>query len=400
MSKKRILILGGGAVGAIVANKVSREMRHQIARGELQITVLDKSGTSYNQGGYTFIPFGLLTPGDITRSRRSLISPRVNCYFGPDGEVVKVDLEQRTVETSSGKKHEYDYLLIATGCRCDKDSIPGLRDDFNTFYTDLEDTLNLKEQLENMPKGNVVILTTGMPVPCPGAPGKFATLLDDYVKNVKGWKPGADSKISFLWPLPLVGPPEYNRLFTQNLKQRGIEDRREFKVSSVDPSSRQVVSAEGEKIDYDLLITIPAHKPAQAMAGSGITDDKGWVPADKYSLRYQKGDSKSYREVYVVGDTGPADILKTGIGAHYQAAITAQNLINDLHGVSVTVPYRGETGCPFVQSSYTTSQRGKAHIATWTYDNPLKPFKPTEFGWFFYRMYYYIYWDTAIKGLL
>jgi len=400
MSKKRVLILGGGAVGAIVANKVSREMRHEIARGELDITILDRSETSYNQGGYTFIPFGLLTPEDITRPRRSFISPRVNCVFGSDGEVARVNLDQREVKTASGKTYAYDLLLIATGCQCDMDALPGLREDFNTFYTNLDDTLKLKERLEDMPKGHIVILTTGMPVPCPGAPGKFAALLDDYVKSVKGWKPGTDSKISFVWPLPLVGPPEYNKLFTRGLKERGIEDRREFKASEINPSSKQIVSAAGEIIDYDLLITIPVHKPAHAMADSGITDEKGWVPSDKYSLRYNKKGAKSYREVYIVGDTGPVEILKTGIGAHYQASVTAQNLINDLRGTPVTVPYRGETGCPFVQSSYTTSQRGKAHIATWTYDNPLKPFKPTELGWFFYRMYYYIYWDTAIKGLI
>ena len=400
MKVKKVLILGAGAVGTIVANKLSREMRREIARGEVDVTILDKNDTSINQGGYTFIPFGLYTPEDITRPRRSIISPRVKAFFGADGEVTGVDLKQRTVRVSSGKSYSYDYLLIATGCECDASGIPGLSDDFNTFYTDLDAAMKLKETLETMQKGRVVVLTTGMPIPCPGAPGKFATLLDDYLKQVRGWKMGKDSEISFLWPTPAVGPPEYNKLLTAGFKERGIDDRREFKVSEVNASNKQVISASGDKIDYDLLITIPAHRSIKAFPDSGVTDEKGWLPADKYSLRYAKPDGEHYDEVYVVGDAGPAEILKTGIGAHYQALITAQNMVNNLRGAQVTVQYRGETGCPFVLSSYTTSQRGKAHIAAWTYDNPLKPFKPTEFGWFFYRMYYYIYWDSALKGLI
>jgi sulfide:quinone oxidoreductase len=135
------------------------------------------------------------------------------------------------------------------------------------------------------------------------------------------------------------------------------------------------------------------------MLDSGVTDAKGWLPADKSSLRYQKDGGPRFDNVYVAGDGGPAEILKTGIGAHCQALITAQNLINDLRGAPITVPYRGETGCPFILDSYTSAKRGKAFIASWTYNNPLKAFRPTEYGWFLYRAFYYMYWDTAVKGL-
>jgi sulfide:quinone oxidoreductase len=151
---------------------------------------------------------------------------------------------------------------------------------------------------------------------------------------------------------------------------------------------------------YDLLITIPPHKSIKALSDSGITDEKGWLPTDKYTLQYRKSPTESYDEVYAIGDTGPAEILKTGIGAHYQALITAQNLINDIQGNGVKVMYKGETGCPFVGSSYTSRTKGEAYIATWTYDKPLELFSQTKIGWFFYRWYYYIYWDTAIKSLM
>lgn len=396
---KKLLILGAGAVGSIVANKVSREMRREIARGEVEISVLDKNDTAVNQGGFTFIPFGLYTPEDITRRRHSLISPRVKTCFGQDGEVVSVDLADKMVRVKSGQSHSYDYLLIATGSECDGGGIPGLSEDFNTFYTGLDAALKLKQRLETMEKGRIVVLTTGMPISCPGAPGKFTTLLDDYLKDARGWKTGKDFQLSFLWPVSAVGPPEYNKLFTEGFKERGINDRRRFKVAEVRAGSKEVISATGEKIPYDLLITIPVHHGARAMSDSGISDENGWIPTDKTTLQYSKAGYEAHQNVYVAGDAGPAEIGKTGIGAHFQAIITAQNLVNDLRGEPVRVPYRGETGCPFVLESYTSARRGKAYLTSWTSDNPQKAFRPTEFGWHFYRMFYYTYWDTAIKGL-
>ncbi|RKY63162.1 MAG: NAD(P)/FAD-dependent oxidoreductase, partial [Candidatus Latescibacterota bacterium] len=108
----------------------------------------------------------------------------------------------------------------------------------------------------------------------------------------------------------------------------------------------------------------------------------------------------NYDEVYAIGDASTAGAVKTGIGAHYQSLIVAQNLINELHGSDIKVSYMGELGCPFVESIYSPSTRGKAHIASWMYDKPLEPFKPTRLSWFIYRMYYYIYWDTELKALM
>ena len=400
MEAKKVLILGAGAAGTIVANKLARELRKEIAKEEVEITILDKNDVNTNQAGFTFIPFGLYAADDITRPRRKLISPRVRTVFGPDGEVSRLDLQSREVTTKSGEKYAYDYLLIATGCVPDVPSVPGLSKDFNTFYTSLEDALKLGDFVRTFEKGHVVILTARMPIPCPGAPGKFALLLDDHLRYVRGGRVRENVEISFLWPIESVGPPAYNALLSQAFEEKGIHVRRSFKLSEVDADKREVVSAEGERTKYDFLITVPPFTGLKPLSDSGLTDEKGWVPTDKYTLQYRRSPTESYEEVYIIGDAGPAEILKTGIGAHYQALITAQNLINDILGNGVKVPYRGETGCPFIKSSYTPSTKGEAYIASWTYEKPLEEFSPTRLGWFLYRAYYYIYWDTAMKGLI
>ena len=399
MAVKRILILGAGAAGTIASNKIARELRREIAKDEVEITILDKNDTNVNQGGFTFIPFGLYTPEDIIRPRSKLISPRVKAVFGDDGEVTHVDLGNREVTVKSGKKYSYDYLMIALGCRTYPEAVPGLLQDYNTFYT-LEGALKLRDFVKTFSKGKIVIMTPEMPIPCPGAPAKFTVLLDNYLRYVRGEDIRKNIEITFLWPIKGIGPPAYNENVTKIFEEKGIETRREIKVDEVNAERKEVSLASGEKIKYDFLVTIPPHRGVKALMDSGITDDKGWLPADKYTLQYRKSPTESYDEVYIAGDAGPPEILKTGIGAHYQALIIGQNLINDILGTGVKVPYRGETGCPYVSSSYTSFTKGEAYMASWTYNKPQEPFSPTKLGWFVYRMYYYIYWDIGIKGLL
>lgn len=309
-------------------------------------------------------------------------------------------MQNREVTVESEKKYSYDYLVISTGATSYIEKIPGLSKDYNTFYTSLKNAVKLRSIIRNFNRGKIVILTTSMPIPCPGAPSKFTVLLDDYLRYVKGKEVRENIEITFLWPIKSIGPPAYNTIISKTLREKGINDIREFKISEIDASRKEVVSMNGERIKYDLLITIPPYRSIKALIDSGITDEKGWVPNDKRTLQYHKSATERYDDVYVIGDTGRAEILKTGIGAHYQALITGQNLINDILGIDVKVPYRGETGCPLIRSSYTAFTKGEAYMASWNYNTPLKAFKPTKLGWFMYRIYYYIYWDSTIKALM
>ncbi|NAS89107.1 pyridine nucleotide-disulfide oxidoreductase [ANME-1 cluster archaeon AG-394-G21] len=397
----RVLVLGAGAAGSVVTNKVAREFRQEIAKDEVEITILDKNDMNINQGGFTFIPFGLYTPEDIMRPRKKVISPRVKTAFGEDGEVEHVDLGNREVTAKSGKKYPYDYLVLATGCRADVGSVPGLSNDFNTFYTSLEDAFKLGESVKSFNKGRIVIMTPQMPIPCPGAPGKFTILLDSYLRYVRGDEVRKEIEISLLWPTELLGPQAYDDVATPLLEKQNIKVVKNFGLSEVDEGKKEVVASNGERTKYDLLITIPPHKCTPALVNSEITDEKGWIPINKNTLQYQ-GAEASYDEVYALGDAGPAEIIKTGIGTHYQSLIAGQNVINDIrgNGEGAKVTYMGEMGCPLVSAAYTPSTRGEAYIPTWSYGRPLEPFKAIRLGWFLYRMYYYIYWDAGLKALM
>ncbi|RLG33358.1 NAD(P)/FAD-dependent oxidoreductase [Methanosarcinales archaeon] len=395
----RVLVLGAGAAGSAVANKLAREFRQEIAKEEVEITILDKNDVNINQGGFTFIPFGLYTPEDISRSRKKLISPRVKCVFGEDGEIERVDLANREVTAKTGRNYSYDYLVIATGCIADVESVQGLSDDFNTFYTSLEDAFKLRKLVRTFDKGHIVISVAQMPIPCPGAPGKFAVMLDAYLRYIRDKEVRKNVEISFLWPIGPIGPPAYNKIASETFEEQNINLIRNFRLTEVDADKKEVVAESGDRVKYDLLISIPPHKGIKALADSGIAVEGNWIPVDKSTLQY-RGPVGSYDEVYALGDGSTAGAVKTGIGAHYQSLVVGQNLVNDLHGNGIKVSYMGELGCPFVGAIYTPSTRGKAYIPTWTYDKLPEPFKPTKLGWFLYRMYYYIYWYAGLRALM
>jgi sulfide:quinone oxidoreductase len=399
MKKTDLLILGAGACGSIVANKVTRELRREIAEDKYSVTILDKNEMGLNPAGFTFIPFHLLAPEDIQRPAKKIISPRANAFFGDDGEVIRVDLENRKVSVKSGKEYSYDYLVIATGARLAPEEVPGLAEDYNTFYT-LDGSIGLRDTLDTFDSGRIVVATPEMPIACPGAPSKFTVLLDDYLRHVRTGDIREKVDLTFLWPINNIGPPVYNERVISGFAERGIDRRYNFKTESVDPEAKTITSADGEKVEYDLLISIPPHRGAKAMLDSGISDEKGWLPTNKYTLQYYKSPSESYDEVYAIGDGGPITMNKMGINAHFQALKTGQNLINDYHGNGVKSIYKGEQGCPIVESSYTPATDGKAYMVTWTYGNPAKAFSSGKMGWLIYRMYYYIYFDLTAKALM
>ncbi len=393
---KKVLILGAGYAGSVVANTLARDFRKEIARDELKITILDKSDTFINQAGFTFVPFDLFTPDELIMPRKKLISPRVNAFYGEDGEVTFVDLKKREVTVKSDKKYDYDYLVIALGCQSDVGKTPGLKDDFNSFFTTLEDTYKVKDKLMQMSKGKVVVSIMDFPIPCSGAPVKFSFMLDSYLRNVVGKRD--DIEITVTYPAPSIGPPEFDKFVSEEAKRKEIEILKGQGVAKVDANKKEIVLKNGKAIDYDLLISVAPQKANDAMIKSGLTDEGGWVPADKTSLQY-KGPDGIDENVFVLGDVGDGAILKTGIAAHYQAVTVCQTLSNKINGYNIIKPYYGKAGCPMITELETAFTDGRAYIPTWKYNQPTQSYITTKLGWYIYRMYYQLHWEMSIKGM-
>src|SRR5438876_210762 len=66
---KRILILGAGTAGTVMANRLARVYRRDIAARRTAITVVDRDDQHVYQPGLLFVPFGIYRPEEIVRPR-------------------------------------------------------------------------------------------------------------------------------------------------------------------------------------------------------------------------------------------------------------------------------------------------------------------------------------------
>src|SRR5579859_2617488 len=71
----RIVILGAGTGGTLVANRLRRTLR-----GDAEITVVDQDNNHVYQPGLLFVPFGLKRFTELTRSRRAQLHDHISYH--------------------------------------------------------------------------------------------------------------------------------------------------------------------------------------------------------------------------------------------------------------------------------------------------------------------------------
>src|SRR5450759_5235563 len=115
---RRIVILGGGTGGTLVANRLRR------ACGDAtSITVIDRDDSHLYQPGLLFVPFGLTEPGEIVRSRRAQLHAGIDFRLA---EVDRVAIAESSVHLEDGTDIAYDVLVIATGASLQPEETEGL----------------------------------------------------------------------------------------------------------------------------------------------------------------------------------------------------------------------------------------------------------------------------------
>ena len=90
----RIVILGGGTGGTLLANRLARGFGD-----EAQITVIDRDDNHVYQPGLLFVPFGLAEPEEIVRPRHAQLRASIDFRLA---EVETVDLSKNTVHLVDG----------------------------------------------------------------------------------------------------------------------------------------------------------------------------------------------------------------------------------------------------------------------------------------------------------
>jgi sulfide:quinone oxidoreductase len=181
----------------------------------------------------------------------------VKAFFGSEGTVAKIDLKNRKIHTVAGKEFSYDYLVIALGATYEPSLVPGLLDDYHTFYT-FEGAKEVRKLLSEFQGGTIVQLlaTSDVTPKCPIISGKAPLLIDSYLKNVRMLR--GRYKIVVATPLDhLHAQPEVNKVLEEKCKEQGIEYIYHFDPAQVDARNKVVVSTKGEKLSLQIIFIGP-----------------------------------------------------------------------------------------------------------------------------------------------
>jgi len=349
---KKVVVLGGGVGGTIVANLLAKRLRPD----EAEITLVDKTGKHVYQPGFVYVAFENLAPRKLVRDERRLLRKRVRLVRG---EAVRIDTEARKVHLADGTALEYDRLVLALGARLTPEELPGFKEAAQHFYS-LDAASRLRTALESFRGGKVVVTVASVPYKCPPAPSEAACQLDYYFTR-RGIRDKVD--IHFLSPLSRVFPLEpVNPVVEQIFAKHDIRSTIFFNVESIDTEKRIVNSIEGESVPYDLLIMVPPHRGAKVVEDSGLGDRGGWLPTDKYTLR-----SKAHPDIFGLGDCTDIPVSKSGAAAHFEAKVVAKSIVADLRGQPAPLKYDGRVTC------YCDAGYHKGISMSFDYEHPPVP---------------------------
>ncbi len=377
---KKILIVGGGLAGTIIANGLCRQLTKQIKSGDVAITMLGTSDQHMYQPGLLYIPFGKMRESELFRDQRKVLDKRVPYFIDP---AKNIDPDKKEVTTESGKTYSYDYLVLATGSRIMPQSIPGMAEGAHWFY-DLEGARKMRDALDEFEGGKIVV-NVNAPHKCPVAPLEITFMLYDYLTE-KGVMD--KTEITYTYPIGRLHALEPVALWAQpEMDKFGIKYETFFNTKEVDPTNKTITSEEGETLSYDMLVTIPPHSGAEVISSSGMGDG-GWVPTDKKKLL-----KEGTTDIFVCGDTTNIPISKAGSTAHFEADVVIDNLTSILTEGRWARDYDGKVYC-FIETGMD-----EGTYVWFNYTTPPNPGPPSQMIHWFKLAYNRLYWLSA-RGLL
>lgn len=393
---KRLLILGGGTAGTMVANRLV----HELDLAEWRITVVDQDETHYYQPGFLFIPFGTYGKADVMRPKRDYLPREVEVIISeirliePDKNQVQLVKENRTLS--------YDTLIIATGSHIVPEETPGLMEDewrksIFDFYTP-DGAVALHHFLRTWQGGRLVLNVAEMPIKCPVAPLEFLFLADAYFQDR-----AMRDRVELIYATPLSSAftkPIAARQLGDLLAQKNIKLVTDFNIASVDNDKKAILSYDDQAIDFDLLVSVPINMGSEVIERSDMGDDLNFVPTEKHTLK-----ARDYDNIFVLGDATNLPSSKAGSVAHFQVDVFIENFVRYLDGMELLPTFDGHANC-FIESGH-----GKGFLIDFNYDveplpgmfpmpgvGPFSLLRESRVNHWGKMMFRWTYWNVLLKG--
>ena len=391
---KRILILGGGTGGTLVANR----LRHRFTPAQAEITVVDQDDVHVYQPGLLFVPFGLARGEDIVRSRCHQLDSTIEVVISP---IDRVDIAANQVHLANDATLDYDVLVVATGAVLVPEETEGLvgagwmKTAF-TFYN-LEGASSLADALGAFDGGRLVVNVVDMPIKCPVAPLEFCFLADWYFRER-----GIRERVELIYATPLDGAftkPAAAQALAGLLEEKGVELVTEFNTGEVDEEADKLVAYDGREVAYDLAVIVPLHGGAEYVGRSpGLGDELNFIPTDDHTLQ-----SRARPNIFVIGDAANVPASKAGSVTHFEGEVVVENVARFMKGEALDASYDGHANC-FIETGFH-----KALLIDFNYETePLPGHFPSRVGVPLLResrlnhlgklMFQWFYWHVLLPG--
>lgn len=392
---KRLLILGAGTAGTMMAN----HLRPKMDKKEWEITIVDQYKTHYYQPGFLFLPFDIYTEKQVKKVGKKFI-PKGVTYIQQKIEQIIPENNQVLLENES---LNYDVLIIATGSKIAPEEVEGMKGknwhkNVFDFYT-YEGALALRNKLRDFKSGELVVHITEMPIKCPVAPLEFAFLADSYFS-----KKGLRDKVNITYVTPLSGAftKEYcSKTLGYLLEEKNIKIVTDFAIESVDNENNKIIDYGENEVDYDLLVTVPTNMGDELMERSGLGDELNFVPTHHNTLQ-----SLENENIFVIGDATNVPASKAGSVAHFEAETLTDNILLYINGEPLKEEFDGHANC-FIETG-----NNKALLIDFNYKQepvqgtfpiagigPLKLLKESVFNHWGKLAFRWIYWNMLLKGI-
>jgi sulfide:quinone oxidoreductase len=392
---RKLVILGGGTAGTIMANK----LRKALSRDEWEITIVDKNRTHYYQPGFLFIPFGIYNRSDVEKSKSDFIPSGVKVIYS---DIDKIEGAESRVFLDGGKVLHYDFLIIATGTQTRPEETPGLQDklwrkNIFDFYT-IEGAVDLQKFFKTWEGGKLVMAISELPYKCPVAPIEFVCLADEFFTR-KGIRDKVE--ISLVTPLPgAFTKPIATAMLSELLKSKNINIIPDFYIERVDDDKKMLISYDNREVAFDALTIVPVNMGADMIERSGLGDDLNFVYTNKFTLQSEK-----FENIFVLGDASNIPTSKAGSVAHFASEILFENLMNAIEGRPLTAKFDGHANC-YIETGF-----GKGALIDFNYETeplpgtfplpgigPFGLLKNTKMNHYGKIMFRWMYWHILLKG--
>jgi sulfide:quinone oxidoreductase len=427
---KNILIIGGGTGGIMTASQF-------LKKGNVKITLLEPAKYHFYQPAWTLVGANAYKYRKTRRTMDSIMPKGVNWI---KEYATEINGAEKYVQTESGQKLSYDYLVVSPGLVMNHSLIKGLSEAIDkgvvcSNYTDPENTWKV---LKNFKGGTALFTQPATPIKCGGAPQKIMYLADDHFR-----KAGVRDKTDIVFAIPggvIFGVKPVAETLMKVIDRKDINVRYHHKLVEVDGTNQiawyevtkdaqaggcVVMSENGPGnidttinynnkdvkvsqttgrigIHFDMLHLAPPQSAPDFIRNSDLVDESGWLAVDHGTLQHKK-----YPNIFGIGDVASLPTAKTGAAIRKQVPIIVENISRLISSNPLSEKvYNGYSSCPLV-TGY-----GKMVLAEFDYQSNFLPDPKLKqmlikdsskehrrLWWLKKYILPYLYWNKMLKGI-